>query len=545
MTEKPKEDTELTLETTKCADDTSSDVFLNEAPDSKNNPFANEKFAQRYAKVYEDAKYECRHRFDPDFKWTKEQQRKLNWKLDFKVTFVACLFFCALQMDRGNLGQAVSDNLLNDLNLSTNDFNTGNTIFYCCFLGAELPSQLISKRVGADIWIPIQITVWSIVTICQFRLSGKAGFFVCRALLGFFEGGFVPDLVLWLSYFYTGAELTIRLTYFWCAMYFIIIINYLIAYGILHMRGILGHPGWAWLFLIEGLITLCVGISAFFLMRPSCVSTKRFWNKKGWFTEEEEKIIVNKILRDDPTKGDMHNRQGLSFKMIFDALLDWHLWPMYLIGLFAYIPETTVDTYMTLLLRSMGFSTFHTNLLCIPYNALKILTMLFVSYLSEYLGDIFNVALMQPIWTTVCLGVLRFWSGSMINKWGTYVVLTFMLADPMIHAMMVSACSRNASSIKTRTVSASLYNMFVQAGSIIASNIYRTPDAPLYHKGNSILFGLSIALIPVLSLTKVFYCWLNKRKAIKWDKMSETEHDSYIENTNDSGSKRLDYRFSN
>lgn len=514
-----------------------------EAEESINNPFLNANFREKYVQLYEETQYECRSRLDHTFKWTKQEQRRITWKLDFIVTAMACLFFASLNMDRSNLAQAVSDNMLKDLHMTTDNYNTGNTIFYICFLCAELPSQLVSKRLGADVWIPIQMTLWSIITICQFKLDGKHSFYACRALLGLCEGGFIPDLVLWLSYFYTSAELSIRLSFFWTAMYVTTIINYLIAYGILHMRGIHGHAGWQWLFLIEGLLTLGIGISAFFLMVPSPVQTKKPWNPRGWFTEREEKIVVNKVLRDDPTKGDMHNRQGLDFKMLFQAISDWHLWPMYFIGIVAYIPEGTVGSYMTLLLRDMGFSTFHTNLLCIPCNVLKIITLLSTTWVSERVNNIFGVALIQPLWSVVCFGVLRFWGGNYYEKWQTYALLTVLLSVPYIHAMMVSATSRNSKSIKTRTVSASLYNMFVQAGSIISSNVYRTNDKPLYHKGNSVLFAFALLMIPTLLATKYFYHYLNIKREKIWNAMSDEERDEYIATTTDKGSNRLDFRY--
>ena len=204
--------------------------------------------------------YEGRHRYDPKATWSSAEEKGLIRKLDIRVCAYACLMFFALQLDRGNIQQALSDNFLNDLHMNTNDYNTGQTIFYVSFLAAELPSQLVSKKIGPDNWIPIQMISWSIVASCQSRLSGRATFFLTRSLLGIIEGGFVPDIILYLSYFYKSKELPIRLSFFWGAYALTFIISAFLAYGILHLRGHNGLYGWQWLFALEGALTAMIGI---------------------------------------------------------------------------------------------------------------------------------------------------------------------------------------------------------------------------------------------------------------------------------------------
>lgn len=510
---------------------------------TEKNPFADPDTANYYRNLYEKAGYESRKAFDPDFNWSEKEEKRLIRKLDFKCALVACVMFSALQIDRGNLSQAVADNMLADLKITTNDYNTGNQLFYVCFLVAELPSQLISKRLGPDRFIPLQMLLWSVVSMCQAAMNNKAGFYTTRCLIGLLEGGFIADLVLWLSYFYNRKELTIRLSWFWTTLSLVQVCTALLAFAILRMRGIGRLEGWKWLFLLEGAITFIISVMAFYWMVPSAVQTKNWMHPKGWFNEREEKIVVNRVLRDDPSKGDMHNRQTLTPRLIWEALTDYDLWPVYAIGLLMYIPNDTIYSYLTLNLEQLGYSRFDVQLLTIPPYILQITFLLTITWISERLNERCYVCILSPVWGAFFMGLIRWWKGSMHNVWGSYVLITLMYAQPYVHAICVSWVSRNSNSIRTRAISSALYNMFVQLGSICANQVYRQDDKPYYHRGNMQLFAISAGTVPVFLLTKWYYTQRNRKKLARWNEMPREEQVDYLNNTADKGNKRLDFLF--
>lgn len=225
------------------------------------------------------------------------------------------------------------------------------------------------------------------------------------------------------------------ISFFWTSLSVTTIVTSLLAFAVFHLSGVHGMAGWQWLFLIEGVITLSIGLASFFMMPASVVQTKTWFRPKGWFSDREVAIVANRVLRDDPSKGDMHNRQAITPTRLWSAIKDYHMWPIYLIGVVAYIPQSPVNSYITLTLRSVGFDKFQTNLLTIPASVFHIINLLIITWVASRLNSWSLVAMFQGLWTLPCLFALRFWPDVISNAWGTYAVVTVLLSYPYCHGM--------------------------------------------------------------------------------------------------------------
>lgn len=276
---------------------------------------------------------------------------------------------------------------------------------------------------------------------------------------------------MFLSFWYKSKELPIRLSYFWVAYQGTAIVSAFLAYGFLHIRDENGHGGWRYLFAFEGLITGVIGIIAAFWMPASPTQTAGWLRgKDGWFNEHEEKIMVNRILRDDPSKGGMHNRQPVTPRLLWEAMKDYDMWIIYLLGFAWMIPNTPATSYLSLNLRSLGFSTFETNLLSIPSYVIFILNLLAWTWFSERFNVRFILGAYSEAWGLILLIALEVLPDG-ASPWARWVLNTLLVGMPYVHAIVVAITSRNAGTVRTRTVATALYNMSVQVSNIMANNV--------------------------------------------------------------------------
>ncbi|QGI65746.1 hypothetical protein CEK27_009717 [Fusarium fujikuroi] len=492
------------------------------------------------------ADYEGGHRWDPSATWTPEEERRAVRKTDLKLLSWLCLMFFGLQLDRGNISNALADDLLTDLGLTTDDYNNGTTIQVLCFLLAEFPVQFLTKRYGFKHVLPALMVCWGLVSTFQAFMTGRAAFYVTRALIGTFEGGFIPGVILMATYFYTSKELSIRLAAFWSTLNIARVISALLAAGLIEMRGVNGHPGWFWLLLLEGLLTVVIGLVSMAYLPTSPTGTKSLIWRKSWYTEREEVIMINRILRDDPAKGLTALKEPATWQDVKNAGSDPSLWGLYFIGLVAYIPAAPVQAYLTLTLKRVGkFSTLASNLLTAPSAALQIITMLALAYSSEYFNERTFHCLFGEIWSLPLLTALLTLPDEG-REWGRFSIITLISGYPYFHPLVSSWISENSFDVKKRAIAAATYNVIVQMGSVTSSQIYRKWDAPYYKNGNKVLISILCLSVVAFIAQRFWLIHLNKKKIEQWEQMTpeqKLEYQTDKEQREIDGNKRLDFRF--
>jgi len=131
---------------------------------------------------------------------------------------------------------------------------------------------------------------------------------------------------------------------------------------------------------------------------------------------------------------------------------------------------TIPQQYLTLVLKSVGFNTFETNLLTIPAYVIFIIGLLLLTWVSEKINERFLVASISQIWCFPLLIALEFLPKTR-SPWTTWTLATLLVAQPYCHAILVAITSRNAGSVRTRAVASALYNISVQTSNIYGGNV--------------------------------------------------------------------------
>jgi ACS family tartrate transporter-like MFS transporter len=215
-----------------------------------------------------------------------------------KVTrrIIPFIFICYVvaYLDRVNIGMA--EGLQADLKLTESQLGWGAGLFFLGYFLFEVPSNLILHRVGARIWIARIMIVWGLITMATIWVAGKWSFFGMRVLLGLAEAGFFPGIVLYLTYWVPSGERARMGALFMMAAPVAVAIGSPVSGALLGLHGTAGLKGWQWLFLLEGLPAVVLGVMtlAWLPSRPEDV---------GWLEADEREWLAAELERERLSKG--------------------------------------------------------------------------------------------------------------------------------------------------------------------------------------------------------------------------------------------------
>jgi MFS transporter, ACS family, tartrate transporter len=212
--------------------------------------------------------------------------RKVSWRL-LPLLFV---LFIASFLDRTNLGVA-SLQMNRDLALSATAYAFGAGVFYFGYALFEVPSNLILARVGARVWIARIAITWGIAASAMIFVRGTSSFYALRFLLGLAEAGFFPGIVWYLGRWFPERERARAMSWFMIGIPLAGVIGGPLGGALLSLNGILGLSGWRWLFLVEGLPPILLGVVALRWLTDTP-------EKADWLTSKQRAWLVGEMNRE-------------------------------------------------------------------------------------------------------------------------------------------------------------------------------------------------------------------------------------------------------
>lgn len=254
--------------------------------------------------------------------------RKVGWRL------LPLLFVCYIvaHLDRVNVGFAKLQ-MQGDLQFSEAVYGLGAGIFFLGYFLFEVPSNVVLHRVGARRWIARIMVTWGLLSAGTMFVSSPMAFYVVRFLLGAAEAGFFPGIILYLTYWYPAARRGKATSLFLAAIPFAGILGGPVSGWILQgMGGINGWAGWQWLFLLQGLPTVALGVVVWRRLDDRVKDAR-------WLTPEERALIAREIAAEEAGKAAPKIRAVLSNPRVWLLALVYFAFVSGLYGISFWLPS--------------------------------------------------------------------------------------------------------------------------------------------------------------------------------------------------------------
>ncbi|KAJ5739378.1 hypothetical protein N7533_012162 [Penicillium manginii] len=448
---------------------------------------------------------------DADFyhNFTPEQRKTVLHKVDIRLVPMLAVLYLISHLDRANIGNAKIAGLTKDLGLTGIQYNIALSLFFIPYVLLEVPSNMLLKNFKRpSVYLGILIICWGIIMTLTGVVQNFAGLLVVRILLGVFEAGFFPGAVYLCSFWYMPKHLATRLAVFYCASALSGAFSGLLAAGIAKMSGVGGLEGWRWIFILEGIATVVLGVLCFFFL----IDSPKLSGK--WLSQDEIRFLeLQHFIKDGGQF--QEERKSTSWKDIKAVLGNWRMY------LLAYIllaqSACSYGTKFTLptITKGMGFQDTAAQLMTVPPYVAGAISAIFFSVLSDRFYWRAPFVVIPLLIIVVGYSIIMGLNGNLKANIGPgffAIILTTMGIYPT-HPATTSWTMNNLAPSNRRAIG-SAFNICVgNIGGIIGSYMYIDKEDPTYPTG----FGLSLAFggsaLVAAVILELSFMWANKKNA--------------------------------
>ncbi len=274
---------------------------------------------------------------------------KVTWHL---VPFLF-IFFVVAYLDRVNVAFAKLE-MLQDLGWSDSVYGLGAGMFFVGYFIFEVPSNLILYRMGARRWLACMMIVWGVLSSAMMFITTPAEFYSLRFAIGLAEAGFFPGIIFYLSMWVPKRRRGKITALFMTAIAISNVVGGPLSGWIMRrFHGVYDMDGWQWLFLLEGLPSVALGVLALCVLDDSIRSAK-------WLTEGEKDVLDQQLALEEDHKAHLSLWETLSHPRVWLLSLIYFFLIMGLYGVLFWLPQLIKDTGVK--------DIFHVGLLtAIPY----------------------------------------------------------------------------------------------------------------------------------------------------------------------------------
>ncbi|KAI1269218.1 putative pantothenate transporter [Xylariaceae sp. FL1019] len=430
-----------------------------------------------------------------------DEEKKLLRRIDWHLMPLCSLMFLFKGLDVDNVSNArimnkgTPENILTQLNLSSNAYALVTVLYYIPYVVAEAPSNLLLKRFSPSRWQARIMVTWGIVLLLHVPVKNKEGLYAARFFLGLAEAGMFPGVLLQMTYWYRPDEMTIRLLYFYICGNLSGIIGGVLAFAFDLASGAGGLSGWQWLFLAEAVATILVGIAIWFLLPD-------FPQTASWLSDKEKAFIQARLPANSPRAAE----QDFRVSEIWASLKDQRLWLFTLIWAFFTVGTQGVRFYQSTVIGNLGFTTIaQAQLLNLPIS----ITGLIVIGVTGWIADKGRIP--RPLFPLTFLIIIIAAYGVLVaypSIGGVYAATLVANAVtvawyPLMWPWRVQTTSRATGS----AFSIGFVNSYGQIGGAIGPQIFQSMYAPHY----TIPYGITAGLVATCALLTLFTWWVTRQ----------------------------------